>query len=252
MKKTSRADADRFCELALRNSAFANFFGSAEALYGYADNGDLYMRESGAGAFLFAEAGGFFRLYFALTDAESAPPVFPNATVVTEIAFRGGKLPHAAEYFLRNGFVQVLTRSRMSLNGPGGPPAEESAGFADPEAVLDLFRHNFDRYTGCVPTLAELERASAEGRIITAAGKGALFYENAGAASILRNVAVAPEVRGRGLGDMMLKAWISRCVAARKPVLRLWVADGNAPAVNLYKKHGFKPDGLKSVVLKKE
>jgi len=166
---------------------------------------------------------------------------------VTEIAFRGENFPTSAEYLIGHGFKRALTRSRMSLSKP--MPGPVGVGPDNVDWVFSLFGDTFDRYTGCVPTMTELTRASDEGRIITVDGCGALFYEDAGAVSILRNIAVAKDTRGRGLGGTMLKTWISRCAVANKPVLRLWVADNNYQAINLYKKHGFKPDGLKSVVL---
>ncbi|MCL2813457.1 MAG: GNAT family N-acetyltransferase [Oscillospiraceae bacterium] len=260
MRKIDRAEIDNFRETALKHRASANFFGDSEKLHAFADQGDLYIAESEAGIFVLWDAGGFFRLYYALFDTDAPMPqkLLENALpIVAETAYRGEFFPPSADFFARHGFLRALTRSRMELRElTAKQDAAATLPEADPEAVLDLFKASFDRYTGCIPALPELKKASGEGRVITAAQNGglcgALLYEEAGNISSLKNIAVAQNMRGRGFGGAMLDLWARRSALAGKSVLRLWVSDENAAAVKLYQKHNFKPDGLKSFVFVKK
>ena len=263
MQKIGKTEIDSFCETAIKHRASANFFGAPEKLYGYAKQGNLYIAQSKAGVFVLADAGGFFRLYYALSGPEADMPaeICENALpVVTETAYRGDLFLPSAGFFARRGFERALTRSRMERKTQAAahrPPEPDAAKReADPEAVLDLFNASFDRCTGCIPSLPELQKASSEGRLITEAQSGglcgALLYEEAGNVSSLSNLAVAQNMRGRGFGDWLMGLWTARSGKAGKAVLRLWVSDENAAAIKLYQKHGFKPDGLKSCVFMKK
>jgi len=54
---------------------------------------------------------------------------------------------------------------------------------------------------------------------------------------------VAPEARGRGLGDALVGAVIDWAREADFAHLALEVADENGPAIALYARHGFEPTG---------
>jgi ribosomal protein S18 acetylase RimI-like enzyme len=54
---------------------------------------------------------------------------------------------------------------------------------------------------------------------------------------------VAPEVRGRGVGDALVEAVTGWAVGRDLARLRLWVTETNAPAIALYRRHGFQDDG---------
>lgn len=50
---------------------------------------------------------------------------------------------------------------------------------------------------------------------------------------------VAPTARGSGGGDLLVEAVIQWAAATESTSLRLWVIDGNEPALRLYVRHGF-------------
>jgi GNAT superfamily N-acetyltransferase len=52
---------------------------------------------------------------------------------------------------------------------------------------------------------------------------------------------VRPAERGRGVGDLLVRAAVAR--ARRLGEVRLWVAEGNAHAERLYARHGFRRTG---------
>lgn len=55
----------------------------------------------------------------------------------------------------------------------------------------------------------------------------------------IANVAVSPEYRRRGLGDMLIVKLIERAESLKLSFLTLEVRESNLPARALYKKHGF-------------
>lgn len=59
----------------------------------------------------------------------------------------------------------------------------------------------------------------------------------------ISNVAVAPEHRRRGIADALIGVLLARCEARALAFVTLEVRRGNAPAIALYKKHGFVPVG---------
>ncbi len=59
----------------------------------------------------------------------------------------------------------------------------------------------------------------------------------------ISNVAVAPEHRRRGVADALIASLLARCEALSLAFVTLEVRRGNAPAVALYEKHGFRRVG---------
>ena len=63
-------------------------------------------------------------------------------------------------------------------------------------------------------------------------------------AEILR-IAVAPEKRGRGTADILMKEILSEAEKRNIETVFLEVREDNAPARRLYEKHGFIPYGVR-------
>jgi GNAT superfamily N-acetyltransferase len=59
---------------------------------------------------------------------------------------------------------------------------------------------------------------------------------------------VAPEARGRGVGDALVRSVVGWARDAGFVELRLEVGDLNAPAIQLYARHGFVPTGATSAL----
>lgn len=55
---------------------------------------------------------------------------------------------------------------------------------------------------------------------------------------------VAPEGRGRGIGDSLVAAVLDWARDHERPSVRLWVKAANAAAQRLYERHGFVPTGI--------
>jgi len=61
----------------------------------------------------------------------------------------------------------------------------------------------------------------------------------------ITNVAVHPEARGFGAGDMLVEALFRICRKQKIPAITLEVRSSNFKAINLYEKYGFKQEGLR-------
>lgn len=61
----------------------------------------------------------------------------------------------------------------------------------------------------------------------------------------ISNIAVSPTARRRGIADALLTALEIRCRALSLAFMTLEVRAGNAAAVALYEKHGFRSVGLR-------
>ena len=71
---------------------------------------------------------------------------------------------------------------------------------------------------------------------------GAPWTEAASTAGLF-SMWVAPEARGQGAGDALVRAVVDWAREGGYARLVLEVADENAPAVGLYARHGFEPTG---------
>lgn len=129
------------------------------------------------------------------------------------------------------------------------------AGTADMPALLPMLR-DFNaaeripwREAAVVPALTRLLQDTTLGFVLLAdAGQGALGYvvvtfgydlEFAGRDAFVTELFVQPTARGAGWGGRLLRAAEAEARAADVRALHLQVHADNAPALALYRRHGF-------------
>ena len=61
----------------------------------------------------------------------------------------------------------------------------------------------------------------------------------------ISNVAVRPESRRQGIADLLISDLLERASLRELSFVTLEVREHNAPAIALYRKHGFSPVGLR-------
>jgi ribosomal-protein-alanine N-acetyltransferase len=61
----------------------------------------------------------------------------------------------------------------------------------------------------------------------------------------IANVAVSPEYRRQGIGDLLIEKLLERAALRELSFVTLEVREHNEPAIALYRKHGFSPVGLR-------
>ena len=208
----------------------------------------------------------------------------PDRQIVTETAFRerDTALKETVEYLAGCGFEEVLSRVRLSR--PAGAPDEnaENAVEISPEkvesreeenskfifyvkkstaedaaAIRPLLHSSFSPITGCLPEDDELQSDAAAGNILmlfidndsrltAAVPHGILHYKAAKKSAEIKHLAIAPQMRGKGLSAVLINAFLKECSGMKTTV---WTGSGNAPALNAYKDCGFTEDGRRSSVM---
>lgn len=75
---------------------------------------------------------------------------------------------------------------------------------------------------------------------------GLLHYAAAKKSAEIKHLAIAPQMRGKGLSAVLINAFLKECSGMKTIV---WTGSGNAPALNAYKDCGFTEDGRRSSVM---
>jgi len=145
---------------------------------------------------------------------------------------------------------------RMSLRA--SRPADDASppDFATPQdlPVLRMFFDTaFDPLAERIPDDQELQRLAQQHEILVSrspagALRGFMIRARTGRTHHLKYLFVSAEHRGQQVGDLLFAQF--RADAAPGDRLILWVFPDNPVAINLYKKHGFAPDGIVNVIFK--
>lgn len=126
-------------------------------------------------------------------------------------------------------------RLRALANSPDAFGATLAEAHAQPDSV---WRERVDGAAGPV-VLARLDGAPV--------GMGGLYVPEGGDRSMVWGMWVAPEARGRGVADAIVRRLVVESERYGRPV-ELHVTDGNDGARRLYERHGFVDTGEREPV----
>ena len=117
-----------------------------------------------------------------------------------------------------------------------------AAAAADLDAIDAIEQHSFARPWPRATFEAELTREWAHVDVLALDGRVVAFcdYWVVPPEMQVLAIATAPDFRGRGLGREMLAHVLARAAALGCEVASLEVRAGNAPAIALYERHGFR------------
>lgn len=228
-----------------------NFYGAAEELSPLAAEGRILRMPFAGGSYCFLEQEKQFDLYFFL-EKDAAPveiPPLEKPVVLEQVALAGKELSPTAAAWERIGFAPYLQRKRLTLSAKKAPVEARTPLFAkeeEAETILDTMQAAFEPYTSALPDPETLRRDIAQGRVIAAREGdkllGFLRFGREKKVSVLWQIAVLPQGRGKGIGAGLVRDWIAleKEEAAK---FQLWVREDNLPALKLYEKSGFLPDG---------
>ena len=233
-----------------------NFYGSAEELLPQLEQ--ISKMEFDGGCYLFHEKEKQVDLYFFM-EKDTKPAALPELEkplVLEQVAV--AKNPPALEDWEAIGFERYLQRKRLFLSSKKTEAEQREVSFAkaeEAEIILSTMEEAFEPYTSALPDLETLKQDLSENRVIAfRKGENLLGFLRFGRekkVSVLWQIVVFPEGRGKGIGNALVRDWIS---LEREEVAKfqLWVREDNPPALKLYEALGFLPDGrIAPVMLKK-
>lgn len=118
----------------------------------------------------------------------------------------------------------------------------------DLESIKDSLALDFDDFWGYDILLDELQNTSSryiiaknhDNKVVGFAGIKIIIDE-----ADIMNIVVKKNYRHKGIGNLLLEYLISLCNELHLQSLSLEVNEINLPAINLYKKFGFKKIGIR-------
>lgn len=233
-----------------------NFYASAEEFLPELEQ--ISKLEFDGGCYLFHEKEDQIDFYFFM-EKEASPieiPEMDKPLVLEQVAL--AKNPPDSGEWEAIGFENYLQRKRLFLSAKKTETEQREVSFAkveEAEEILGMMEQAFEPYTSALPDLETLKKDLAENRVIAVREDekliGFLRFGREKKVSVLWQIVVSPEGRGKGIGNSLVRDWI---FLEREEVAKfqLWVREDNPPALKMYEKLGFLPDGrIAPVLLKK-
>lgn len=214
----------------------------------------LFCIENDSNAFLLSDKGRYFQLFYFINNINEFFYVKLDKPIVMEILYRGeSKKPlDIISFWEKCGFNQHIVRENMigsykQLILPEEKMSDIQIKYADNsfEATFakEIIESTFDQYTGDILNETEIHNFYKNKNILCAYWKGNLSgilqFEVRNNVFWIGHIAVAPEFRGKGIANELVKAYISDNVVNSDTRYQLWVMKENMGAVDLYKKFGF-------------
>lgn len=217
---------------------------------------DLFFHVDGQNLYIYLKKHDFVKLFYFINNLNHSYSIGNNnQSQVLEIVYRGEKqYPtkhiefwkscgfdlHLSRdcYFLKNedGIINVPEKSSMMIKNA---QSEHDLNYA-----LKLIEENLDLYTGDQLSLEEL-RYFANNNLLYIAfddGKycGMLQANFKNGVFWLGHIVVDANFRGKGIAKVLVEHYLNEGIKLKCNQFQLWVIQDNLPAVNLYKKYGFK------------
>ncbi len=234
-----------------------NFFFSEEEVLLLVQKEKISRFDFDGGAYFFVKEEKFFRLFYFL-EKDFNPEVLPvlsEPIILEEVLLAKKERVPSAESWKKVGLHAYLERKRMYLIPKNLILEERKITFASENMMEDVFQlmnESFEPFSSALPTREELLEDILNQKILVSLDKqrllGFLHFGDIKLGSMLWHIAVKPEARGLGVGENLLEDWIFTQKETAKKLL-LWVRMDNPPALKMYDKFGFLPDGRVAPVM---
>lgn len=198
--------------------------------------------------------GEYYQLYFHINDLNELFQADIKKPVTMEILYRGEKSKpiDIINFWERSGFKQhqvrdMMTASYSQLRFPDSKNPGISIKYADSASeaffTKQLIESSFDRYTGDILTIEEVDEFVEKGNVICAYWHGSicgiLQFEIKNNVVWIGHIAIASAFRGKGIANELVKVYIVDNAKQQNTRYQLWVMQNNPGAIALYKKFGF-------------
>lgn len=241
-----------------RPGVSTNNFLTAEDYRREIRNGSLYYGSWPEGLLFLRKREGFFRASYHLLPGGSCPRLPQELCVVLEVPARpkDAKAPVVEAFWKSGGFVPILDRLRYRREENAEIAQEdflerESIVLAKEDLVLEalsFLNSQFDPLTGCLPCFEEISRDTVFCLLDKKNAVAGVLHSSLGRAfSEIRHLALREELRGKGYGRALVRAYEEWVPSSKRLV---WAGAENWAARRLYEKCGYSPDGWTARVLK--
>lgn len=234
-----------------------NFFFTEEEMHLLVENEKISRRDFAGGVYFFIEEETFYRLFYFLKK-EKNPEILPELVkpiILEEVLLAGKERAPSEDSWKGIGFEPYLERKRMYLTGKNIPFGERKITFASEEMLEEIFQlmiGSFEPYSSALPTKEDLLLDIKKQRVLISYKNdsllGFLHFGDIKQGSMLWHIAVVPQAQGLGIGRALVKDWFTAQEGTAKKFL-LWVRTDNLPALRMYEKLGFLPDGRVAPVM---
>jgi GNAT superfamily N-acetyltransferase len=231
-----------------------NIYAARNQVEYWLQTGNFYsMRLDCATLFLRADSN-FYRIYHVASSSQtlySALNSLPHSGIfVADLVDRSQMIGAALLPYQSAGFKQHKILIRMARGQPGLTKIEHSQVEIATTSLLPkvkaLLDRQLDPYAEQLPDLTELVKCAAVGQVLVLrVGDnvgGVLIYELKCLSAHLRYWHVDSNLRGIGIGRLLLARFFEVCSDAKRIIL--WVLSDNSPTIAIYNRHGFVADGL--------
>jgi ribosomal protein S18 acetylase RimI-like enzyme len=226
----------------------------ADAYFRHIEEENLYAITENGNAYILLKREDHYRMFYYLNNLEN-PGIFDcTMPVVMEILYRGeAQVPEEIfSYWKKRGFRRHLTRDLMTaVSSMVKMDEKEKPGIiikyaeTDDEAsfIKKLSDSAFDKYTGDILSFFEVKSFTDSKNILCAYFNnkiaGMLQFETRNNITWLGHIAVAPEFRGNGIANALVRAYLNNNCTGPGTKYHLWVIQDNIAAISMYKKFGF-------------
>lgn len=234
-----------------------NFFFSEEETLLLVENEKIGRTDFTGGVYFFIEEESFCRLYYFLEKGRNPQkqPEHGKPMILEEVLLASKERFPSENSWQKVGFKPYLERKRMYLAAKNISFGERKVIFATEEMLEEIFqlmKDSFEPYSSALPTKEELLLDIRKQRVLISCKDeellGFLHFGDIKQGSMLWHIAVVPQARGLGIGEGLVKDWFTAQGEIAKKFL-LWVRTDNLPALRMYEKLGFLPDGRVAPVM---
>ncbi len=252
----------------MKKGVLTNNFIMQDKYMEYISSGSLYYENTGRLLVLLADHKTHWRIYYHIRELGAEIELPKDKPLVFELVYKNENeaLGNQLNFWVQKGFNPYIRRLRMNGNPENFNYIQSNSTgrviYADTKQTGEIHRlisETFDRYLGCVPTIAELEEYIKKNEVLTAEDEegrlqGILHIGSKNSAYFIWHLLVLPEARGKGAAKRLLTRFFNEINNSEKvnTKVQLWVKKDNLSARGLYEATGLKYDGWESIGFVKE
>lgn len=220
----------------------------------YINNGRLFCSETESNFYILHDKIEFFQLFYHINDFNELFHIAVNKPITMEILYRGDshKPRDIFSYWESCGFENHISRdiliaryNQIKLPEINNYDITIKYADTDKESVFTkrLIENTFDKFTGDILSLEEVDEFVVKKNVLCAYWKGHLCgilqFEIKNSVVWIGHIAVSPDFKGNGIAKELVKAYIINNKLSPNTRYQLWVIHDNKIAQNLYQKFGF-------------